>query len=88
MLGGGNVAIDVARSAVRLGLPGIYGLPEGQDQMPAHPWEVEAALAEGITIYPKRSFERVVGDQKDHVTGVECMHVSAFSFDETVPQRR
>ena len=83
VLGGGNVAIDVARSAVRLGCQVSMACLEGQDQMPAHPWEVEAALAEGITIYPKRSFERVVGDQKDHVSGVECMHVSAFSFDET-----
>ncbi len=83
VLGGGNVAIDVARSAVRLGCQVSMACLEGQDQMPAHPWEVAAAEAEGITIYPKRSFERVIGDQSGHVTGVECMHVSSFSFDET-----
>jgi heterodisulfide reductase subunit A-like polyferredoxin len=83
VLGGGNVAIDVARSLVRLGCIVSMACLEGQNQMPAHPWEVEAALAEGITIYPQRSFERIHGDQSGHVTGVECMHVSSFSFDET-----
>jgi len=83
VLGGGNVAIDVARSAVRLGCQVSMACLESQDKMPAHQWEVEAAIAEGIAIYPGRSFERIVGDQGGHVRGVECMDVRDFSFDET-----
>ena len=82
VLGGGNVAIDVARSLVRLGRQVSMACLEGQSQMPAHPWEIEAALAEGITIYSQRSFERILGDETGHVTGVECMDVSSFAFDE------
>ncbi|MBN2149182.1 MAG: FAD-dependent oxidoreductase [Anaerolineales bacterium] len=83
VLGGGNVAIDVARSAVRLGCQVSMAFLESQDSMPAHPWEVEAAQAEGIQLYPSRTFERILGDENGHVTGVECMQVSSFSFDET-----
>ncbi|MES0361730.1 MAG: FAD-dependent oxidoreductase, partial [Anaerolineales bacterium] len=82
VLGGGNVAIDVARSAVRLGCQVSLACLESREEMPAHPWEIDAAEEEGVTIYAGRSFEQVVPDEKDHVSGVECMQVSSFSFDE------
>ena len=56
---------------------------ESQEKMPAHPWEVEAALAEGIRLYPSCTFERIEGNDQSHVSGVECMQVSSFTFDET-----
>ena len=83
VLGGGNVAIDVARSAVRLGCQVSMAFLESQEKMPAHPWEVEAALAEGIRLYPSCTFERIEGNDQSHVSGVECMQVSSFTFDET-----
>ncbi len=82
VLGGGNVAIDVARSAVRLGCKVSMACLEKRDEMPAHTWEVEAAEEEGIQIYTGRSFERIVGDENGDVRGVDCMQVSSFSFDE------
>ena len=82
VLGGGNVAIDVARSAVRLGCNVSMACLESRDTMPSHAWEVAAAEEEGITLYPGRSFERVVGDENGRTCGVECMAVSSFSFDE------
>jgi NADPH-dependent glutamate synthase beta subunit-like oxidoreductase/NAD-dependent dihydropyrimidine dehydrogenase PreA subunit len=82
VLGGGNVAIDCARSAVRLGCEVHLACLESRDQMPAHPWEVEAAEQEGVYLYPGRSFERITGNSSRHVTGVECMQVYSFSFDE------
>jgi heterodisulfide reductase subunit A-like polyferredoxin len=82
VLGGGNVAIDVARSAVRLGCKVSMACLEGRETMPAHPWEVAAALEEGITIYDSRAFERVHGDEHGRVTGMECTRVSSFSFDD------
>ena len=53
VLGGGNVAIDCARSAVRLGCQVHLACLESRDKMPAHPWEVEAAEAEGIEHLPQ-----------------------------------
>ncbi len=83
VLGGGNVAIDVARTAIRLGREVHMACLEGRDEMPAHPWEVEAALEEGVIIHNSRSFERILDDGTGHVAGVECMHVRHFHFDET-----
>ena len=81
VLGGGNVAIDVARSAVRLGCKVTMACLEGRDNMPAHPWEIDATLAEGITIYNDRTFERIIDDGNGYASGVECMSVASFSFD-------
>ncbi len=83
VLGGGNVAIDVARSAVRLGREVHLACLESRDAMPAHPWEVTAAEEEGVTIHAGRTFERILGDERGHVCGVECQRVISFHFDET-----
>ena len=82
VLGGGNVAIDVARTAIRLGREVHLACLERRDEMPAHPWEVEAAEEEGVVFHPGRSFERIIGDENGHVCGVECQLVESFRFDE------
>lgn len=55
VVGGGNVAIDVARCAVRVGAEKVYEFclegPEYED-MPAHIWEIEEALEEAVEIHP------------------------------------
>ncbi len=83
VLGGGNVAIDCARTAIRLGAQRVtMACLEGYEHMPSHRWEIEAAELEGIQINPGRTFKRILGaDGK--VSGVECERVSSFSFDET-----
>ena len=83
VLGGGNVAIDCARSAVRLGHEVHLACLENREQMPAHKWEVDAAEEEGVVLHPGRSFEQILGDGIGHVSGVECMQVNSFSFDES-----
>ncbi|MBI4288114.1 MAG: FAD-dependent oxidoreductase [Chloroflexi bacterium] len=51
VVGGGNVAIDVARSALRAGAAGVRMVClEAPHEMPASPWEVEEAKEEGIDI--------------------------------------
>lgn len=51
VIGGGNVAVDVALSARRLGAKEItMACLESAETMPAHPWEIEQARAEGIAI--------------------------------------
>ncbi len=52
VVGGGNVAIDVARCAVRLGAGHVSIVcVEPAEAMPAHPEEIQAALLEGVTIH-------------------------------------
>jgi heterodisulfide reductase subunit A-like polyferredoxin len=82
VLGGGNVAIDCARSAVRLGRHVEMACLESGEKVPAHPWEVQAAREEGIILHEGRTFERILSDESGHVRGVECMRVASFSFDE------
>jgi len=48
VIGGGNVAIDVACSALRLGSKVTLVYRRTRDEMPAHPWEVEQAICEGV----------------------------------------
>jgi heterodisulfide reductase subunit A-like polyferredoxin len=83
VLGGGNVAIDVARSAIRLGCHVSLACLESLEEMPSHPWEVQAAEEEGVSLLPGRSFERILGDSSGRVVGVESTLVNSFHFDET-----
>jgi heterodisulfide reductase subunit A len=52
VVGGGNVAIDAARSARRLGAAAVHMVClEGPEEMPAHQWEVDEAHQEGVTVH-------------------------------------
>ncbi|NOZ26440.1 MAG: FAD-dependent oxidoreductase [Chloroflexi bacterium] len=83
VLGGGNVAIDVARTAVRLGAAEVHmACLEEREKMPAHPWEIEEAEAEGVIIHPGRSFKRILDDGHGRVAGLECLKVTYMEFDE------
>ena len=81
VLGGGNVAIDVARTALRLGAEVQMACLESREAMPCHPSEAEAAEAEGVTIHASRTFLRVTDDGNGRAAGVECAEVSYFAFD-------
>ncbi len=94
VLGGGNVASDVARTAVRLGVPEVHlACLESREKMPAHAWEIEHAEAEGVIVHPGLSFQRILSDGNSHVAGIECQNVAFMEFDaegrlhlETVPE--
>lgn len=50
VVGGGNVAVDCARVALRCGASSVVmSSLESEEELPAHPWEVEEALDEGVT---------------------------------------
>ncbi|HEY3277800.1 MAG TPA: FAD-dependent oxidoreductase [Syntrophorhabdaceae bacterium] len=52
VIGGGNVAIDVALTARRLGAKEVHmACLETWDQMPAHKWEVDQAVEEGVRVH-------------------------------------
>jgi len=84
VLGGGNVAVDVARTAVRLGAAEVHmACLESRETMPSHSWEIEAAESEGVQMHPSRSFTRIVPDGNGRVGGLECLDVTFMEFDET-----
>ena len=63
VIGGGNVAVDAARSALRLGAASVtMACLEAADEMPAYPEEVEAAQSEGIEILRSWGANRLLGD--------------------------
>ena len=80
VLGGGNVAMDVARTVRRLGAEEVHvACVEPRDKMPAHDYEIAAAEAEGIVVHPSLSFNRVV-EKDGRAAGVECSQVTFFEF--------
>jgi NADPH-dependent glutamate synthase beta subunit-like oxidoreductase/coenzyme F420-reducing hydrogenase delta subunit/NAD-dependent dihydropyrimidine dehydrogenase PreA subunit len=85
VLGGGNVAIDAAMGAVRLGASwvGMMCL-ESRDRMPAHEWEILDAEEEGIEIFPSRSFKEITSDE-GHVTGLRCAQIDFHGFKDGRP---
>ena len=86
VLGGGNVAVDTAMTAVRLGASWV-GMTclEGRGQMPAHEWELREAEEEGIHVYPARTFKEVTHDEGGKVTGVRTVNVNFRGFIEGRP---
>lgn len=81
VLGGGNVAFDCARTAVRLGTKVSMACLESEEKLPGDREELEAAWEEGITVHFGKSFLEIVGEG-DAVTGVKTVDVASMSFDE------
>jgi NADPH-dependent glutamate synthase beta subunit-like oxidoreductase/ferredoxin/NAD-dependent dihydropyrimidine dehydrogenase PreA subunit len=82
VLGGGNVAFDCARAARRLGAEQVkVACLESRETMPAASEEIKQGEEEGIIIFPARTFTRIVSEN-GIITGVECLEVESFSFDE------
>jgi len=80
VIGGGNVAIDVARSAVRVGAGQVEMFClENRQQMPALPEEIAEAEAEGIAVHNSWGPKRILSEN-GRVTGVEFKKCSSV-FD-------
>lgn len=81
VIGGGNVAVDVARTALRLGAEKVNMVClENEDEMPAWDWEVEEAEDEGIEIL-HRWGPKSVRRSGDKVEGLDVIKVASV-FDE------
>lgn len=81
VLGGGNVAYDCARTAIRKGAKEVHiACLENQQQMTSSPDEIEEGAQEGVILHAAHSFLRITGEDK--VTGVELKKVNRFYFDE------
>jgi len=82
VIGGGNVAVDVALSALRLGVKDITLVClERKDEMPAYKEEVAQAEEEGILIMPSWGVRRIIG-ASGKVAGIELKAcISVFDKD-------
>ncbi len=81
VIGGGNVAIDAARSVRRLGAAAVHMVClESRGEMPAHEWEVDEMLAEGIELHDSWGISRFSGGE--HVEAVELKRCTAV-FDDS-----
>lgn len=80
VVGGGNVAIDTARTARRVGAQEVHVVClECRAEMPAHSWEIEEALEEGIVFHPGWGPVEIAGEG-GKVSGFR-MHRCTSVFD-------
>lgn len=74
VVGGGNVAMDAARSAMRLGADKVYVVyRRSLDELPARKEEVHHAMEEGIEFLLLNNPERIIGGEDGNVRGIECV---------------
>jgi glutamate synthase (NADPH/NADH) small chain len=86
--GGGNVAMDCARSALRLGAENVYIIyRRTRKEMPARVEEVEHAVEEGVILRELTNPIRVIGDDKDWVKGLECLSMELGEPDASGRRR-
>ena len=82
VVGGGNVAMDAARTAMRLGAEHVYIVyRRGEDELPARKEEVGHAKEEGIEFCLLNNPVRVVGNEQGWVTGLECIKMELGEAD-------
>ena len=75
VVGGGNTAIDAARSAQRLGAETVYVVyRRTRDEMPASAWEIDAAEAEGVRMLYLVTPVEVLA-QNGRVAGLRCVNL-------------
>lgn len=71
VVGGGNVAMDCTRSAIRLGAKSVgIAYRRRQDDMTALPEEVEGAIAEGAELYSLKAPHKIEADENGNVTAL------------------
>jgi len=88
VVGGGNVAMDSARTAVRLGAEKVYLLyRRSEKEMPARIEEVEHAKEEGVEFHILQSPKRIIGDKNSHVIAIECLKYRLGEPDESGRRR-
>lgn len=82
VIGGGNVAIDVALTSLRLGAKKVtLACLENREEMPANSWEIAEALEEGVEIMPSWGPLRIINDN-GQVTGIELMRCTSVFDDQ------
>jgi len=87
VIGGGNVAIDAARTALRLGFKEVNILyRRSREEMPANPWEVKEAEGEGVKLQFLVAPKRILG-KDGQFTALECIRMKLGETDESGGRR-
>ena len=88
VVGGGNVAMDAARCAMRLGAEHVYVIyRRSMDEIPARAEDVEHAQEEQIEFRTLTNPVRILGDDDKNVCGIECIDMELGEPDESGRRR-
>ena len=83
VVGGGNVAMDAARTALRLGANEVHvACLESRKDMPAFDWEIEMAEREGVRLHPSLAPQRFGSSDGNRVGFIEFKRVLSTHIDE------
>jgi len=75
VVGGGNVAMDAARTALRLGAESHIVYRRGESELPARAEEVHHAMQEGVIFDVLTNPTEILVDEKGWVTGMKCIRM-------------
>jgi glutamate synthase (NADPH/NADH) small chain len=88
VVGGGNVAMDAARCAKRLGAEDVFIVyRRSEKELPARAEEVEHAKEEGIVFHLLNNPTKILGDDKGFVKGMECIRMELGEPDASGRRR-
>ena len=88
VVGGGNVAMDAARCAKRMGAEKVYIVyRRSMDEIPARKEEIHHAVEEGIDFQLLKNPVAIIGDEDGYVTGLECVEMELGEPDASGRRR-
>ena len=88
VLGGGNVAMDSARTALRLGAEEVYLVyRRSEKEMPARIEEVHHAKEEGVKFHILQNPKRILGNDEGYVEAIECLKYELGEPDDSGRRR-
>lgn len=88
VVGGGNVAMDAARCAKRLGAEEVYIVyRRSMDEIPARKEEIHHAIEEGIIFKTLTNPVEIIGDEHQNVTGLSCVEMTLGEPDASGRRR-
>ncbi|MDC7235224.1 MAG: FAD-dependent oxidoreductase, partial [Spirochaetales bacterium] len=88
VIGGGNAAVDAARTAVRLGAETVEIIyRRSREAMPAYAEEIEDALEEGVKLHCMSQPLEFLKNREGSVTAVRCLPMVAGEFDRSGRRR-
>ena len=88
VIGGGNVAMDAARCAKRMGAEQVYIVyRRSMEELPARAEEVHHAMEEGIVFKLLNNPTRIIGDENGRVQAMECVEMELGEPDASGRRR-
>ncbi|MGI9568557.1 MAG: NADPH-dependent glutamate synthase [Desulfobulbia bacterium] len=88
VLGAGNVAMDAARTAMRLGADNVKIVyRRSREEMPARQAEIHHAEEEGIEMFLLTNPTKYIGNEKGRLTGMECLKMELGEPDDSGRRR-